>query len=323
MVRVSASPKGETVSALARSLGRDIPSAATHAPLARSIERAADELASAGLVERHGSRLVATRAGRERAAAYLDVAPRDLPTRWPTARDGMLIAKALGIVCDKKALERLRGADGLRAEIIRQDFALPLDPAPTLAQARKALSWRLLSRGASEDVVERVASSAFSGTAVLAALLYSELGAAGRPDAAKGLRLLASRALGTRPDAKSLRGALLSRLVADDGAVVAEPAAAPDTIEQFAARALAAGRASPTGRFGDSRVFISHAWRQYIADNPDDTIGLDEFKAKLVEANRLGHASLARADLVPAMDQADVDESRVDYMTATFHFIRI
>jgi hypothetical protein len=44
---------------------------------------------------------------------------------------------------------------------------------------------------------------------------------------------------------------------------------------------------------------------------------------RLVEANHAGLLHLSRADLVQAMDPADVRESEASYLGAPFHFIRI
>ena len=79
-----------------------------------------------------------------------------------------------------------------------------------------------------------------------------------------------------------------------------------------------AAAASPTGWFGDDKVFISHVHRQ-MGDGPS----LDSFKRRLVEANTAGLVQLARADLVAAMDPADVSASEVTYLTAEFHFVRV
>ena len=74
-----------------------------------------------------------------------------------------------------------------------------------------------------------------------------------------------------------------------------------DDLASFAATVNAAAAASPTGRFGASKVFISHVYRQL-----NGPIGIEAFKQRLVEANTAGLVRLVRADLVSAMDPADV-----------------
>jgi len=84
-----------------------------------------------------------------------------------------------------------------------------------------------------------------------------------------------------------------------------------------------AARKSPTGWFGDAKVFISHVWRA-LSDDPAfrdmDSAG---FKDRLVEAHLARLLELGRADLVSAMDPADVRESATPYLNAVYHFVRI
>lgn len=113
-----------------------------------------------------------------------------------------------------------------------------------------------------------------------------------------------------------------------------EPEAArPETLEEFASRVRAAVShverryTSPDARggwyVGDRRVFIAYVWRQLEAERPASApiMTLDEFKRRLLEANRARLVTLARADLVEAMNHADVMESETRYLVATFHFI--
>jgi hypothetical protein len=107
----------------------------------------------------------------------------------------------------------------------------------------------------------------------------------------------------------------------------APPPAAADTdgapsLDEFARRVVAAARACPTGRFGDDKVFIAHAWRA-LRDEPGFRgMDLDTFKRRLAEANRARHLDLSRADLVEALDPTDVSASETVHFGAHFHFIR-
>jgi hypothetical protein len=76
-------------------------------------------------------------------------------------------------------------------------------------------------------------------------------------------------------------------------------------------------RASPTGRFGHDKVFISHVWKALQPEWSNRAA----FDAALLEANRTHRLSLSRADLVSAMDPADVAESEVRSYGASFHFV--
>ena len=91
-------------------------------------------------------------------------------------------------------------------------------------------------------------------------------------------------------------------------------------LEDFARQVRdAAGRAR-SGVFGDRKVFISALWRDL--SGPGDGAGsLEQFKQRLVEANRRGLLRLYRADLVEEMDPAEVAASATRYLDATFHFV--
>src|SRR5205823_3165908 len=91
----------------------------------------------------------------------------------------------------------------------------------------------------------------------------------------------------------------------------------------LAERVKAAARACPTGRYGDNKVFIAHVWRMLRSDADFAEMDLDGFKDFLAAANNSRFLDLSRADLVQAMDPEDVRLSEVQYLNATFHFIRI
>ena len=101
----------------------------------------------------------------------------------------------------------------------------------------------------------------------------------------------------------------------------AEPAAAG--LKLFAYWVLESAKRSKTGKFGDDRIFISHAWKQYKRDQKPKGMDLDGFKERLVEANRERFLSLVCADMAPMMDPTDVRESETHYLLATFHLLCI
>jgi hypothetical protein len=72
------------------------------------------------------------------------------------------------------------------------------------------------------------------------------------------------------------------------------------------------------GRFGYDKVFIAAIW-----DKIGSSLGmsLPEFKRWLIEQNRRRVLSLARADLVGAMDPQMVARSEIQDRGATFHFV--
>ena len=90
----------------------------------------------------------------------------------------------------------------------------------------------------------------------------------------------------------------------------------PIDLQDFARRVQEAARSSPSGWFGDGKVFIAHVWRA-LREDPAFR-GMDDagFKLRLIEAHRAGLLELGRADLVEAMDPDDVRESATPYLDA-------
>jgi hypothetical protein len=80
-------------------------------------------------------------------------------------------------------------------------------------------------------------------------------------------------------------------------------------------------RIGSDGRFGPEKVFVSALWR-YIEDDgrlPD--LSLDRFKRWLVTANRERLVDLARADSQGDMNGRLLEESEINDLGATFHFV--
>jgi hypothetical protein len=84
---------------------------------------------------------------------------------------------------------------------------------------------------------------------------------------------------------------------------------------------LRAADAVVDGWFGDRKVFVSAVWDQLRRDPCWAGLGLAGFKADLVAAHRAGRLTLARADLVAAMDPALVAASEIAVDGASFHFV--
>ena len=139
-------------------------------------------------------------------------------------------------------------------------------------------------------------------------------------------RLLSKGVNARRDDAKELREAAMRQWVDRS---TADPALSPDSpaepldLRAFAEHVLAAARSSPTGRFGDNKVFIAHLWSAAQDDPALRGMDLDGFKQRLAEANNARLLDLSRADLVEAMDPEDVRTSETRYYNATFHFVRL
>ena len=92
-------------------------------------------------------------------------------------------------------------------------------------------------------------------------------------------------------------------------------------IETFAAAALSAARDPTTVRFGSHKAFIDSVFERFSSGIDRPAMELPTFKNKLVAAHRKGLLTLARADLVEAMDPERVAASETRYLNTTFHFV--
>jgi hypothetical protein len=271
-------------------------------PTGEEWEAVEGELAAAGLLTASPLRL--TEPGRAQALAFLGL--ESLPPRstWKTIQSRYLVPKALGVgpaAADTR--NRLQGEDGLAAFLLRAHFDLP-PGAQTLAKAVDALARKTLS----------------------------DLAGSPQPLTLKQLKKQLPRTVtGARGGGvNGLREAVLRRWL---NAPVAPPGPgpAPDgradvaafDLPAFAATVRALGRDSPTGRFGDNKVFISHLWRRMSGEPGLPRLDLPAFKQRLVEASLKGLLTLSRADLVEAMDPDNVRESETPYLNTFFHFVLV
>jgi hypothetical protein len=254
---------------------------------------------------------------------------------WPRLRDHHLVAAAAradgaGGAHAGRGEADLRTKDKLAAHLLARQFELRAPAGTTLARVAAALVCRELGFPELSDL-----------KALEAAVLSRVLGA-GQVLAAKSAieQLVRVKLNAPRGKVEELRQSLIAGWVRGDGngdaarsrdgeATVAgnREATASGDLRQFAAAVTRAARGSLTGRFGDNKVFINHVWRAYRdggggGGGGADALDLATFKSRLVEANREGLLELSRADLVAAMDPADVRESQTRYLNAEFHFVR-
>jgi hypothetical protein len=234
---------------------------------------------------------------------------------WANLKKSLLLAPALGMAGSGEALSR---DDTFRAILFKKQHGLPLGDLPTLKQAKTEWMRKTLGMGAKEKVTLET---------VQAALLRRELGDGAPADPKKLVNRLLSRPLrARRDDTNELRQEVLRHWI-DRSLGHAEPDVAPAPppsfdLADFARRVEAAARVCPTGRYGDSKVFIVHVWRTLKDQPPFRNMDFPTFKRHLAEANNARLLDLARADLIQAMDQEDVTLSEISYMNAAFHFIR-
>ncbi|WP_309897617.1 hypothetical protein [Archangium sp.] len=303
------------------------------------LDETLEALETAGLARRQGrNAFELTSQGRTHVHAWLGVKKLE-GVSWKKLKSTYLLARVLELAPSSSTLARLGTADGMRAVLVQKQLGNPAPGSRSLTQVRDALCWKQL--GIETD-------KPFTLAAVQAVLLARAMQSSREAEPTQAMRQLAARSVGAkRSDAESLRlAALRSWLVPSSESLTpaprAEPATvsaprnalagpidpaffdtapAPEELPTFAERVKEAAKASTSGRFGEDKIFISHVWRTL----KNQARGLDErtFKDKLVAANRARLLTLSRADLVEAMDPADVSDSETRYLGATFHFIAL
>jgi hypothetical protein len=302
------------------------------AALSERIERTLAELATAGLVARirkprsKTGRDSLTPEGRRRALEVLGLDQLPPKTTWDQLKKTALVARALDLSPPKGEEAKRFGTDnGFKAALLKSRFGLPLGAYPKFEEALDALAWTLMG-----FTPERK----FNVKTVQAALIRRALGDPDpklepKPDPKKEASKLLAKEVGARQSSKDeLRLATL-RHWSDQEPVPAAPEPSPPTplpsldLDTFAHRAVEAARSSPSGRFGDNKVFVVHVWRALQPDPAFAPMGLDGFKRRLAEANNARLLDLSRADMVEAMDPEDVRLSEVAYLGASFHFVRV
>jgi hypothetical protein len=163
-------------------------------------------------------------------------------------------------------------------------------------------------------------------------LLARELGVplGQKRDLARVARIAAAMwASSAKSDADSLTNALTARWLRDEyrarpapNGSVPGPAAPGEGAPDFADKVAHAVKSPHVRRFGADKVFIASVWEELKHDPALSALGEQGFKRALVEAHRDGKVTLARADLVAAMDPDDVAASEVRHLNASFHFIQ-
>ncbi|HEX3478152.1 MAG TPA: hypothetical protein VHT91_24190 [Kofleriaceae bacterium] len=238
---------------------------------------------------------------------------------WPELSDRVLPGVALGIAAgDGKARARLDGRDAWAAAIVGRALGLWRDgPPPSLPAVCDALVWHELGLPGTPKRCPPELRALF---------VQRRLGSeAGPPE--RLVRVLAAREVAApRPELRALRDALVRGWLAGrtPGAPEERPEERPereDAPAPFAEAVLRAADAVVDGWFGDRKVFVSAVWDQLRRDPRWAGLGLAGFKAELVAAHRAGALTLARADLVAAMDPAQVAASEIAVDGASFHFI--
>jgi hypothetical protein len=322
---VSVGENGETTAKIQKDLEPILGHRWSGSVLTSQLDRMLIKLVSKGLVAHRPAKskkaapsVELTADGRQAILGFFHV--NQLPTKpkqtWAKLKHSFLIAPALGLPGPGGALAK---DDTFRAVLLKSQYKLPLGDYPTLKQAKAEWLRKTLGMGEKEKLTLET---------VQASLLSRELGDGRPPDPKRVVdRLLAKRLKARKDNAKELRDEVLRNWIDSSLGMTTTGESPPPAhsldLPHFAGRVLAAARACPTGRFGDTKVFIVHVWRAIQGD--EDLRGMDfsSFKQRLAEANNARLLDLSRADLVQAMDPDDVRLSEVCYFNATFHFIRI
>jgi hypothetical protein len=270
-----------------------------------------------------------TEAGLRAAADFLGVRHAPDKLQWPALRARYLVPRLFGLKdLTEKEREKLAKPDNLRAILLARAFDLNVPKVPTLAQATEALVWKQLGRDDGKRLTVK---------AVTEVLLSPLLGLDTPLESKKLQARLPAHAIGaSKSTAEGLRDQVVAAWLFEepivrnrpgphDPAVGSrpkhEPAAEAEALDQFADRIRRLAGNSQGGRFGDDRVFVSHVWRQYQADASAPPLSFEQFKERLVEANRAELLRLARADLPEILPTDEVRASEIRLPYSEFHFV--
>ena len=279
------------------------------------------QLAGAGLTKSDALRL--SEAGRAHALSMLGLGALPAKVTWKSLLNQHLFPLAAGVAPDaRETRQKLSRAPFLKSYLVHRHYGLKTGPNSPLSKVLERIACRELGFPDLSDLK--------SVQAAVLSRLVGSLEALKRKDLEKQVPRTALGVTNDKPD--TLRGAVIRRWLAgesSDGAPARHESSTlqpggPLDVRAFAAAAVRAARDTPpAGWFGDNKVFIAHAWRQMRSTPGGPSLDLPAFKQRLIEANREGLLRLSRADLVSAMDPADVRESETRYLNAEFHFILI
>jgi hypothetical protein len=230
-------------------------------------------------------------------------------TSWSQLADRVLPGLGLEIPPnDTKTLGKLTSADAWAAAIVgRTRGTWTAGPPPSPSALADAFAWeRLGLTGRAKRLPAEVRSLFLQRELDAHAAKYERL-----------LRQLAARELGVpRTDARTLREGLVRAWLTKRAFGQETP-----TSGEFAADVVATARSARAGVFGERKVFISEVWQQLRELPTWSSLTLEEFKARLLAAHRVGDVELARADLVAAMNPEVVAASETLANGASFHFV--
>jgi hypothetical protein len=253
-----------------------------------------------------------TDGGRSHALAFLHLSDVPAKLKWAALQADYLLPLSMNCRPGSAEAKKLKSAPRFRLTVISRARRLSTRDGATAKAVLAALAWKLIGVDSQADfTAENVIQQIGLGQQPTRKVTPTQITTA-----------LAASALGSsKTTATELRLAALRQWLL--GSSASAGAGWVDDLTAFAGQVIEVARRCPAaGRFGDSKVFISHVWRQMNGPS-GGPLELGEFKKRLLEANRDGLLQLSRADLVEAMNPVDVSESSTVYDNATFHFIRV
>lgn len=292
--------KGEARDKIAKDLAPLIPSHANH------LNSTLETLEAAGLIalvkKGKTEKLTITAEGRQLALKTLGLEELPPKTTWAKLKSPYLLAKALNV----EDAPRVGKAPGLKAELLRAQYGLELDRKPTIKQATNALSGKLFGLGPDQPfTMDAIVSTLLHREGILLragqkpnlkaiqdALLRRE---AGEANAKNPLDLIVIKSVGARNNKPAELGDAAIRSWVANAEVDAVDAEIPFDLAAFARRVLEAARSSPSGWFGDAKVFISHVWKALDHDPAFHGMNQEAFKSRLIERIAPGCSNSAAA----------------------------
>lgn len=325
LAKLAADPKKKSAQS---KLSKDLAGLAPGSGWSELLNAALEQLQADKRIQRdkRGTSVI-TPEGEARAMAFLRVESLPEKKAWEAIRNGHLMAVALGLPApNPDQLKKLISAAGLKGSLLRSKFELKIAEFPSVAEAADALAWKLLGIDSAAKFTRDacLAALAFHPQTSVSGLFEGEAGLIVDPK--KAVERIVTKSVGARnANAAELRGAAIRTWIESLGVsstVPAPPPPPPFDLPTFAKHALGAARQTPReGRFGENKVFISHAWQASQTDPILAGLDLGEFKTRLAEANQARLLTLSRADLVEAMNTSDVQASEIRHMGASYHFI--
>jgi hypothetical protein len=313
------------------------------------------------LVARQAMRLHVTQAGRRQAEQFIgaDFTADALTGTgdWPSVRDGLLVAKALGTPgLSARRLKGLGKADGLGCAIVAAAHGLKLKSTPSASRLRNALALLALDR-AFGNRLQRDLGTKSGLSAKAGRLLAGQLSARPR-DFGTDSRLVAGLAAeavaATGGSVAALRMALLRGFVtgaldwpltpnahAEESRTAMRPARvtparrpAPAAVvkptlaerpgpDGFARALRELARPLAIGWSGSRKVFISQLWGAVQEHHPGWGLSEIEFKAMLTEAHRTGLLVLGTSDLRDKRYLDEIQASATVFKNTVWHFVRV